>query len=42
LGDVETLSDIETAAALQAVKKLDPGEAYAIALALQIKLASIL
>jgi predicted nucleic acid-binding protein len=39
---VQSLSDIVTAETLQAVKKLDPGEVYAIALALQIKANELL
>ncbi len=39
---VQSLSDVATAKTLQAVKKLDPGEAYAIALALQIKANELL
>lgn len=39
---VQSLSDVATAETLQAVKKLDPGEAYAIALALQIKANELL
>ena len=39
---VQSLSDVATAETLQAVKKLDPGEAYAIALALQIKADELL
>lgn len=39
---VQSLSDAATAEILQAVKKLDPGEAYAIALALEIKADELL